>query len=134
MQRPFLTPLVEKVIGCAITVHRALGPGLLESAYQRCLACELRFTNLPFLQQLRVPITYRDEELDCGYRVDFLINGQLLVEIKAIDLVLPVHRAQVLTYLRLLRLRQGLLMNFNVPRLVDGLSSVLCPEVHNVKQ
>src|SRR5438046_2801774 len=80
------------------------------------------------------PDQYREEDLDCGYRVDFIVEDTLLVELKAIEVVLPVHRAQVLTYLRLLRLRQGLLFNFNVSRLVDGLSSILCPQVQNVEE
>ncbi|HEX7777603.1 MAG TPA: GxxExxY protein [Vicinamibacterales bacterium] len=119
------SPLVEKVIGCAIEVHRALGPGLLESAYDFCLTHEWQLCGLNFRRQVAVPVVYRGTRLNCGYRVDFIVEDTLLVEIKSIERLLPIHKAQVLTYLRLLNLHQGLLMNFNTHRLVDGLQNLL---------
>ena len=117
--------LARHVIGCAITVHRALGPGLLESAYEACLAYELTQKGLAFRRQLAVPIQYHGVQVDCGYRVDFVVADELLLELKSVEKLLPVHQAQVMTYLKLLDLRQGLLVNFNVPRLVKGLRSIL---------
>jgi GxxExxY protein len=119
------SPLVEGVIGCAIDVHRALGPGLLESAYDRCLAHELSLRSIAYRRQIPLPVVYKGIDLDCGYRVDYVIEGQLLLEIKAVDRLLPIHQAQLLTYLRLLRLRQGLLMNFNVALMTHGIKSML---------
>ena len=118
-------PLVEKVIGCAIQVHRALGPGLLESAYRRCLSYELSLQRVPFRSEVAVPVIYKATRIDCGYRADLLVKESLLIELKAIDVVLPIHHAQVLTYMKLLDLHQGLLLNFNSPRLVDGLKNFL---------
>lgn len=119
------TPLAGQVIGAAIAVHRALGPGLLESVYARCLALELTHLGIPFLEQVAVPLVYRDVPIVCGYRADFLVAGELLVELKAAEYLLPIHSAQVLTYLRLLDLRKGLLINFNVVRLVEGIKSIV---------
>jgi GxxExxY protein len=119
------SPLVEKVIGCAIEVHRALGPGLLESAYDFCLTHEWQLSGINFRRQVEVPVVYRGTRLNCGYRVDFIVEDTLLVEIKSIDRLLSIHQAQVLTYMRLLDLHQGLLMNFNTNRLVDGLRNLL---------
>jgi GxxExxY protein len=119
------SPLVEKVIGCAIEVHRALGPGLLESAYDFCLTHEWQLCGINFRRQVEVPVVYRGTRLNCGYRVDFIVEDTLLVEIKSIERLLSIHQAQVLTYLRLLDLHQGLLMNFNTNRLVDGLRNLL---------
>ena len=121
----YTTPLGRKVIGCAIEVHRALGPGLFESAYEPCLAHELTLCGIAFARQMPLPVVYRGVHLDCGYRADFLIEGALLVELKAVDRILPIHQAQILTYVKLLGVPQGLLINFNVPRLVDGLQSFL---------
>lgn len=119
------TPLARSVIGAAIAVHRSLGPGLLESAYQSCLACEFRHRALSFQQQVTIPITYRNERVDCGYRADFLLEGTLLIELKSVDHLMPIHEAQILTYLKLLKLHQGLLVNFNSVRLIDGLRNFL---------
>ncbi len=119
------SPLVHQVIGCAIQVHRRLGPGLLESAYEACLVQELTQNKVAFTQQVPVPIAYDGAEVDCSYRADLVIEGVLLLELKSVERVLPIHLAQVLTYLKLLDLRQGLLINFNVTRLVDGLRNVL---------
>lgn len=117
--------LVRSVIGCAIEVHRTLGPGLLESAYEACLASELTDHSLNYRRQVLVPIVYKGRVVDCRYRADFIVEDQLLIELKSIDLVLPIHTAQVLTYLKLVELQQALIINFNVTRLVDGLRNVL---------
>ena len=118
-------PLVEAVIGCAIEVHRALGPGLLEHPYGRCLGIEFDHRRISYRSQVTVPLTYREADVGCAYRVDFLVDGWLVIEVKAVEKLLPVHEAQVMTYLRLLKTRQGLLINFNAPRLKDGLKSIL---------
>ncbi len=119
------SPLVHQVIGCAIRVHRRLGPGLLESAYEACLVQELSQNKVAFAQRVPVPIAYDGAQVDCSYRADLVIEGVLLLELKSVERVLPIHLAQVLTYLKLLDLRQGLLINFNVTRLVDGIRNVL---------
>lgn len=112
--------LTRRVIGAAISVHRALGPGLLESAYEACLARELEIGGIPFARQVPLPLTYRGERVDAGYRLDLLIQDSVVVEVKAVDSLQPIHTAQLLTYLRLSGLQVGLLMNFNVERLIDG--------------
>ena len=113
--------LTERVIGLAIEVHKLLGPGLLESVYEECLCLELSEAGIPVRRQIKVPIVYRGRLLDEGFRADVVVNDELIVEIKAVEQILPVHQAQLLTYLRLTGLRVGLLMNFNVMRLKDGL-------------
>ena len=113
--------LTKTIISSASEVHRALGPGLLESAYQACLSRELELHNLHFRQQVDLPFVYKDVKLDCGYRIDFVIEEKVVVELKAVEGLLPVHQAQLLTYLRLSGLRIGLLINFNVPVLKDGI-------------
>ena len=114
-------PLTGKVIGCAIEVHRALGPGLLESAYQQCLAHELRQNGISFRLEHPVPVEYKGVRLDCGYRIDILVEGELIIELKAIDKIQGIHKAQILTYMRLAQIETGLLINFNVERLKDGI-------------
>lgn len=114
-------PLTEVIIGAAIEVHRSLGPGLLESAYEVCLCDELRTRKVPFEQQVAVPVVYKGRRLDCGYRLDLLVDRQVIVEIKAIEALDKIHEAQLLTYLRLTKLSRGLLINFNVPVLKDGI-------------
>lgn len=111
--------LTESIIGAAIEVHRALGPGLLESAYQACLAREFALRSLTFEQEKPIPVTYKDVNLDCGYRVDFLVNAKVVVELKAVEQMHPVYEAQLLTYLKLTGCKVGLLINFNVPVLKD---------------
>jgi GxxExxY protein len=113
--------LTERVIGAAIEVHRALGPGLLECVYEECLCHELFLRNLGFVRQRALPISYKGVTLDCGYRLDVLVNSELLLEIKAVEKLEPIHEAQLLSYLRLGGLNLGLLMNFNVPVLKDGI-------------
>ena len=119
------TELAGRVIAAAIDVHRHLGPGLLESAYDRCMLFELQRARISFVHQRILPVQYKQITIDCGFRVDLLIENSLIVEMKAVERVLPIHQAQILTYMKLLRAKQGLLINFNVPRLVDGLKSFL---------
>jgi GxxExxY protein len=109
------------VIGAAIEVHRALGPGLLESAYEECLCRELSLRKIPFERQRSLPVKYKGVSLDCGYRLDLLIADQVVVEVKAVEKLLPIHEAQILTYLRLGGWKAGLLLNFNVPVLKQGI-------------
>ena len=125
LDRVHRTPLVEKIIGCAIRVHETLGPGLLESAYQTCLADEFRSHELAFECQRPLPVNYRDRSLDCAYRLDFVVEDAVLLELKSVERFSPIYEAQILTYLRLSGLKQGLLINFNARRLVDGLRSYL---------
>ncbi len=121
----YSTPLAKKVIGCAIEIHETIGPGLLESAYEECLAHELSLNGLQFVRGAPLPLVYKGVELDCSYRIDLLVEREILLELKAVERILPVHTAQVMTYLNLLGVRQGLLINFNARRLVDGLKSIL---------
>lgn len=114
-------PVTEKIIGCAIEVHRALGPGLLESAYEKCLAFELGQHGMRFRLQVPVPVEYKGARIECGYRIDLLVDDAVIVELKSVDQLAPVHEAQLLTYMKLARIRTGLLINFNQQRLVDGL-------------
>ena len=113
--------LSENVIGAAIEVHRALGPGLLESAYEECLCHELSLRGLSFKRQVDLPVTYKGIRLDCGYRLDIVVEHQLVLELKSVEALLPIHDAQLLTYLKLSGVATGLLMNFNVPVLRNGL-------------
>ena len=113
--------LTAEIISAAIEVHRALGPGLLEAAYQACLCGELVLRSLPFRQQVDIPVTYKGVKLDCGYRIDLVVRDKVVVELKSVQEILPVHEAQLLTYLRLSRLRIGLLLNFNTAVLKNGI-------------
>ena len=112
--------LTEKIIGAAIEVHRTLGPGLLESAYEECLCHELHLRGLSFQKQVPLPVSYKGVNLDCGYRVDVIVEDAVVLELKCIEHVLPVHEAQLLTYLKLLNKRVGLILNFYVAALVRG--------------
>lgn len=114
-------PLTDRVIGLAITVHRALGPGLLESAYEECLAFELQAHAIPFRRQVPLPVVYKSVNLNCGYRMDLVVDKQLVVELKTVEKILPIHEAQLLTYLKLSGIRTGLLLNFNTSVLKDGI-------------
>jgi GxxExxY protein len=116
-----LEELSSAVIGAAIEVHRELGPGLLESAYEACLGHELALRQIAFERQVPLPVSYKGVHLDCGYRLDLVVNGQLVVELKAVEHLEPIHEAQLLTYLRLSRKRVGLLINFNVALLKQGI-------------
>ena len=111
----------EKVIGAAIEVHRCLGPGLLESSYHACLRRELELRGIGYASELTLPLEYKGEEVARGYRIDFLIENLLIVETKAVASLLPVHTAQLLTYMRLMNITAGLLLNFNVTRLSQGI-------------
>ena len=115
--------LSNRVIGCAIEVHRALGPGLLESTYEQCLAHELKLNEIQFLLQHPLPVDYKGIRLDCGYRVDVLVQNEIILELKSVEQLLGIHEAQLLTYMKLAGIRQGFLINFNVKRLKDGLKS-----------
>ena len=128
-QRAELNNLSQRVIGLCIEVHRELGPGLLESAYEEALAFELTQAGIAFKRQLETPLRYKGISLNCGYRIDFLIEEKLIVELKAANELLPVHHAQLLTYLKLDRRSLGLLINFNVPILKDGVRRVVSGEL-----
>jgi GxxExxY protein len=113
--------LTERIIGCAIEVHRALWPGLLESAYEECLCHELSLHGLCYERQVPLPIVYKGVTLECGYRMDIIVENRVLIELKTVEKILPVHEAQLLTYLKLSKLRLGLVLNFHVPVLIDGI-------------
>jgi GxxExxY protein len=113
--------LSKRVIGCALEVHRTLGPGLLESAYRQCLAHELAVAKIPFRMELPLPIQYKGILLDCGYRMDLLVDDNLVLELKSVEAVLPIHQAQILSYMRLAAVPIGLLINFNVVKLMNGI-------------
>jgi len=117
--------LSNKVIGCAIEVHRDLGPGLLESTYEQCLAHELKIEGMPFKLQYPLPVEYKGIKLDCGYRIDLLVANILIVELKSVENVLPIHQAQLLTYMKLSGIKIGLLMNFNVKYMKDGIKRMV---------
>jgi GxxExxY protein len=119
---PALNDLTRRIIGAGIAVHRELGPGLLESAYEECLSCELEHIGLAHRRQVPLPVTYRGRLLDCAYRLDIVVEDSVILELKALDKVLPIHEAQLLTYLRLARKPIGLIINFNVPVLKDGIT------------
>ena len=116
-----INEVTDCIINSAMTVHSAVGPGLLEKAYEVCLAYELSVRNLHFERQVRLPVTYHGIRLDPGFRVDYVVENCVLVEIKAVDAILPVHEAQLLSYLKLSGKRVGLLINFNVVRLKQGI-------------
>jgi GxxExxY protein len=116
-----LNKITEQIIGAAIEVHRALGPGLLESAYEECLCHELGLRQVPFERQRPLPLSYKKVKLDCGYRLDLLVSSAVVVEIKAVEVIQPIHEAQLLTYLKLGGWKLGLLINFNVPILKEGI-------------
>ena len=116
--------LSEKIIGCAIQVHKSLGPGLLESAYEECLFYELKQLGLFVEKQKPLPLIYRDVKLDIGYRLDLLVKKKVIVELKSVEALNDVHIAQMITYLKLSGCKLGLLINFNVLRLVDGLKRI----------
>ena len=113
--------LTEAIIGAAIEVHRVLGPGLMESAYEECLCHELSLRNIPFKRQVSLPIKYKNIKLDCGYRLDIVCDDKVILELKAIEQLLPIHEAQFITYLKVSNQPIGFLINFNVPVLKDGI-------------
>ena len=113
--------LSNRIIGCALEVHRALGPGLLESTYEQCLAHELSLSGIPFKLQFPLPVRYKGIKLDCGYRIDLFVDDELIVELKSIDKITGIHKAQLLTYMKLSEVKVGLLINFNVEMLKTGI-------------
>ncbi|MDP8226046.1 MAG: GxxExxY protein [Candidatus Celaenobacter polaris] len=120
-------PFTRKVIGCAIEVHRTLGPGLLESTYQQCLAREFAINKIKFYLEHPIPVEYKGVHLDCGYRIDILVESadeslrQIILELKSVEEIREIHKAQILTYMKLSNITTGLLINFNVKRLTDGI-------------
>jgi GxxExxY protein len=122
MKREF-SVLSNRVIGCAIEVHRFLGPGLLESTYQKCLAHEFTLNNIPFKAEHPLAVEYKGIRINCGYRLDFLVNNEIILELKSVDAIHGIHEAQLLTYMKLADIKQGFLFNFNVLRLKEGLKS-----------
>jgi GxxExxY protein len=117
--------ITNRVIGFAIEVHRSLGPGLLESTYEECLCYELAQHQMPFRRQLPLPVLYKGIQLECGYRMDLVLDDLVIIEVKAIERLLPIHEAQLLTYLKLAGKSVGLLINFNVPVLRTGLKRIV---------
>lgn len=114
-------PLTERIIGCAINVHKALGPGLLESAYEECLCYELLQAGLEVERQKPIPLIYKEVKLDCGYRLDILVNKEVIIELKSVESIMPIHEAQLISYLKLTNIRTGLIINFNTKILTDGI-------------
>jgi GxxExxY protein len=114
-------PRTSPIIGAAIEVHRQLGPGLLESAYEQCLCHELHLRGLPFKCQVDLPVSYKGVQLDCGYKIDLIVGDEVIVELKSVERILPVHEAQLLTYLKLSGKKVGLLINFNSSLLTQGI-------------
>jgi GxxExxY protein len=117
--------LSNQVIGCALEVHRNLGPGLLESTYEQCLAYEMKVADMRFKLQHPLPVEYKGIKLDCGYRIDVFIEDRIIVELKSVDKILPIHQAQLLTYMKLSNVSIGLLINFNVKYLKDGIKRMV---------
>ncbi len=117
--------MTEKVIGAAIEVHKALGPGLLESSYEQCLAHELKLRGVPFQRQVPLPVAYKGVTLHSGYRLDLLVDKKVVIELKSVERFEPIHKAQVLTYLKLGGFTLGLLINFNVPILKNGIQRIV---------
>ena len=117
--------LSNRVIGCALEVHRHLGPGLLESTYEQCLAYEMKVAGMAFKLQHALPVEYKNIKLDCGYRIDMLVDNSIIIELKSVDKILPIHQAQLLTYMKLADISIGLLINFNVKYLKDGIKRMV---------
>jgi GxxExxY protein len=117
--------LSGKILDACIEVHKELGPGLLESVYEVCLCKELMNRNIHFQRQVYLPVTYKNEELETNFRIDVLVEEEIIIELKAIDILLPVHHAQILTYLKLHNKRLGILVNFNTPKLIDGFKRII---------
>ncbi|MBG43340.1 MAG: GxxExxY protein [Aequorivita sp.] len=115
----------SKIIGASIEVHKQLGPGLLESTYEICLAHELKLMGLEVKQQIPLPVIYKDVKLNAGYRIDMIVENKVIIEIKSVDALAPIHTAQILTYLKLKDLKLGLLINFNEIKVIDGLKRII---------
>ena len=113
--------ITHEIIGAAIEVHRVIGPGLLETAYQQCLAREMNLRKMTFQEQIRLPVEYKGMQVDCGYRLDFLVAEEVVVELKTVEKLQPIHQAQILTYMKLGHWKTGLLINFHTPVLKEGI-------------
>lgn len=114
-------PLTGEIIAAAIDVHKGLGPGLLESVYEQCLGKELELRGIQYARQVQQPVNYKGDLIECGFRLDLVVAGKVIVELKAVESLLPIHSAQLLTYMKLAKITTGLLMNFNVQLLKDGI-------------
>ena len=125
-----INQLSSKIIGAAIEVHKTLGPGLLESTYEKCLCYELKLRGIPFTNQVSLPVVYKGKHLDCRYQMDLVVENTIILELKSCEKVEPIHQAQLLTYLKLSGLNLGLLLNFNVPVMRDGITRI----VNNLKE
>jgi GxxExxY protein len=120
-----INKLSNKIIGAAIEVHKGLGPGLLESAYEECLCYEFNLREISYDRQLSLPLLYKEKQLDCGYRIDVLVEKSIILELKAVDKIEAIHKAQLLTYLKLSDIHLGLLLNFNVPIMKNGIVRIV---------
>jgi len=125
MEMPEIDGLSNKIIGLAILVHRELGPGLLESVYMQCLAHEMRFNKIVFLMEEALPVVYKGVEIDCGFRADMIVENSIILELKAVEKLLPIHKAQLMTYLKITGIKLGLIMNFNVTLLRAGIKRII---------
>lgn len=120
-----INQLSNKIIGAAIEVHKTLGPGLLESAYEKCLCYELKLHGISFVNQVSLPVVYKGKQLDCRYQMDPVVENTIILELKSCEKIEPIHQAQLLTYLKLSGLNLGLLLNFNVPVMRDGIRRIV---------
>ncbi len=121
----YINKLTSSVIGAAIEVHKVLGPGLLESAYEECLCYELEIREIKYKRQYHLPVFYKGKKIECGYRIDVLVYNQIILELKSCEAIEPIHKAQLLTYLKLMDLRLGLLLNFNVSIMKEGITRIV---------
>ena len=125
MNNKDINKLTGKIIGLAIEIHRELGPGLLESVYKACLTYELRQSSLSFMSEKQIPVIYKEIALECGFRADIIVENNIILELKAVEKILPIHQAQLITYLKLTGLKMGFIFNFNVIRLKDGIRRIV---------
>ena len=125
IQAQELNQISQEIIGAVIVVHSELGPGLLESVYEECLAYELTLRNISFERQKPVPVMYKGKQIDCGFRLDLLVSDSIVVELKTVEQILPVHQAQLMTYLKLTGCKLGLILNFNVEKMVKGIKRMV---------
>ena len=125
MNNEDINKLTSKIIGLAIETHRELGPGLLETVYKTCLAYELRQNNVDFMSEKQIPIIYKEIALECGFRADIIVENSIILELKAVGKILPIHQAQLITYLKLTGFKMGFIFNFNVIRFKDGIRRIM---------
>ncbi len=128
MTQKGINDLAYRIVGCAITVHKQIGPGLLESVYEHCMVEELNYQGFEVVRQVKVPVTYRGKKLDCELRLDLLVNDCVVVELKAVEEIIPLYHAQILTYLKLLDKPKGLIINFNCSNIVSQSISIVTPK------